>query len=91
MSPEAAHPARSMTLRQLVDRYCALSPEFGRAIPLSAFQLSRDETGRTFSGFDEDYHISRFLEFSELDGEKYSINGISATHVTMDADIETLL
>ena len=91
MSGEAARRASSMTLHELVDRYCALSPEFGRPIPLSSFQLDRAETERLFSAFDEDYHISRFLRFSELSGETYSINGISATHVTVDAEIETIL
>lgn len=80
-----------MTLRQLVDRYCALTPEFGPAVPLASFQQSKAETERVFSAFDEDYHISRFLKFSEADGEKYSINGVAVTHVAIDAEIETIL
>ena len=89
MSAEAAR--RAMTLRQLVDRYCALTPEFGGALPLSSFQLSKAETENLFSSFDEDYHISRFLKFSEAQGEKYSINGVPVTHVSLDAEIETIL
>ncbi|HTQ59501.1 MAG TPA: hypothetical protein VMI32_04710 [Candidatus Solibacter sp.] len=80
-----------MTLRQLVDRYRALVPEFGQSVPLSSFQLSRAETELLFSAFDEDYHISRFFHFSESSGEKYSIDGVSATHVSLDAEIETIL
>jgi hypothetical protein len=53
--------------------------------------LTNAETGRLFSGYDEDYHISRFFRFSEAAGEKFSINGIPATHVSLDAEIETIL
>lgn len=91
MSAEAARSALSMTLRELVNRYRALTPEFGRAVPLSAFQLAKAETERLFSAFDEDYHISRFFAFSEAGGEKFSINGIPATHVSIDSEIETIL
>ncbi|HMD40094.1 MAG TPA: hypothetical protein VKH15_12485 [Candidatus Acidoferrum sp.] len=80
-----------MTLRQLVDRYCAMVPEFGRPVALSSFQLSPAETERLFSSFDEDYHISRFFHFSESTGEKFFINRIPATHVSLDAEIETIL
>lgn len=91
MSVQATRRALAMTLRQCVDRYCALVPEFGQPIALSAFQLSRPEAERLFSALDEDYHISRFLHFSENTGEKYSINGVAATHVSLDAEIETIL
>lgn len=91
MSAEAARRALSMTLRELVDRYRALTPEFGRAVAISSFQLSKSETERLFSAFDEDYHISRFLKFLETGGEKYSINGIPVTHVSIDSEIETIL
>ena len=80
-----------MTLHQLVDRYCALVPEFGQPISLSSFQLSSAETESLFSSFDEDYHISRFFHFSESAGEKLSINGVPATHVSLDGEIETIL
>ena len=80
-----------MNLRQLVDRYRALTPEFGRAVPLASFQLSKTETETMFSSFDEDYHISRFFKFSEANGEKYSINGVPVTHVSIDAEIATIL
>ncbi len=58
---------------------------------LSVFGLTNVETGRLFSGYDEDYHISRFFRFSEATGEKFIINGIPATHVSLDAEIETIL
>jgi hypothetical protein len=60
-------------------------------VALSAFALTTVETERLFSGYDEDYHISRFFHFSEAAGEKYSIDGIPATHVSIDPEIETIL
>ena len=40
---------------------------------------------------DEDYHISRFFQFTENEGHKYSINGFSATHVVIEGEIESIL
>lgn len=89
----AAEPRRApiMPLHELVDKYLAVAGEFGRPVLLSTFSLTRVETERLFSGYDEDYHISRFFHFSEGDGEKYSINGIPTTHVSLDTEIETIL
>jgi hypothetical protein len=80
-----------MPLRDLVRLYLQHASEFGKAVALSAFGLSAIETERLFSGYDEDYHISRFFEFCESGGEQYSINGIPATHVSIDAEIQTIL
>jgi hypothetical protein len=91
MSAEAAGRAPIMPLRDLVRLYCSLTGNFGEPVALSAFGLTNAETGRLFSGYDEDYHISRFFQFSEAAGEKFSINGIAATHVSLDAEIETIL
>jgi hypothetical protein len=78
-------------LRELVDRYLALGTGFGAPVALSAFALTPAETERLFSGYDEDYHISRFLRFSEDAGTRFSINGIPATHVAIDAEIRSVL
>ena len=91
MTSEAARLAPMLPLRQLVDRYRALAGDFGTPVPLTAFNLSRTETEQLFSSYDEDYHISRFFHFTEGAGEKFSINGIPATHVSLDAEIETIL
>ncbi len=80
-----------MTLRQLVDLYLSVAGQFGQPVPLSAFQLSPAETERIFSSFDEDYHISRFFHFSEADGDKFSIGGVPATHVSIDPEIGSIL
>jgi hypothetical protein len=91
MSAEAVRRAHSMTLPELVKAYLAAAGKFGQPVALSSFGLSHAETERLFSAFDEDYHISRFFQFSQEKGEKFSINGIPATHVSLDAEIETIL
>ena len=80
-----------MPLRELVERYHSLAVHFGVPVALSAFALSPAETERVFSSFDEDYHISRFFHFTEDTGTRFSINGIPATHVAVDAEIESIL
>ena len=89
----AAEPRRApmMSLQQLVANYRTLASEFGQPVAISAFALTAAETERLFSSYDEDYHISRFFHFSEATGPQYSINGIAATHVSIDPDIETIL
>jgi hypothetical protein len=90
--PDASSPLNTMMpLRELVNRYRSLAGEFGRPLPLAAFQLDVSETERLFSGYDEDYHISRFFHFAEGEGSRFSINGIPATHVSLDAEIESIL
>ena len=88
-----------MDLRQVVEKYKGMARGFGEPVPLAAFGLSREETERIFSVFDEDYHISRFFHFSlnpttEPGGPPvvaYQINGFPHTHVALDAEIEAIL
>jgi len=91
MSAEAARRAPLMPLRELVRLYRSHAANFGEPVPLSAFGLTLQEAERLFSGYDEDYHISRFFHFSEAIGPKFSINGFAATHVSLDPEIETIL
>jgi hypothetical protein len=91
MSAEAARRAPLMPLRELVRLYRSHANDFGERVTLSVFGLTVPETERVFSGYDEDYHISRFFHFSDFTGERFSINGIPATHVSLDAEIETIL
>ncbi|HEY6944361.1 MAG TPA: hypothetical protein VI431_04415 [Candidatus Acidoferrum sp.] len=91
MSAEAVRRAPNMSLSELVRHYRSQAGEFGRPVALSAFPLDHGEIERLFSSFDEDYHISRFFHLTEADGQKFSINGVSATHVAIDAEIETIL
>src|SRR6266568_1012452 len=75
MSAQATGRALIMLLRDLVRLYRSLAGKFGEAVALSGFGLTKAETERLFSGYDEDYHISRFFQFSE----------------TIDAEIQTIL
>jgi hypothetical protein len=89
----AAEPRRApmMSLKQLVANYRTLAGDFGRPVALSAFALTQAETEQLFSGYDEDYHISRFFHFSEAGGQTFSIDGIAATHVSIDVEVESIL
>ena len=86
-----------MNLREAVEKYRELAGSYGKPVPLAAFGLSREETERAFSIFDEDYHISRFFHFSLDPGagaagrETYEINGFPHTHVSLDSEIQTIL
>lgn len=91
MSVEGARQAPMMPLRELVDRYLSAAARFGIPVALSSFALSPAETERLFSGYDEDYHISRFFHFSQDAGTPLSINGFPATHVAIDSEIQSIL
>jgi hypothetical protein len=91
MDSEATRRPSTLPLRELVKRYQALAGDFGKAIALTDFGLTRSATEQLFSGYDEDYHISRFFHFSEIDGMTFTINGEPVTHVSLDAEIESIL
>jgi hypothetical protein len=80
-----------MDLRQVVERYGTLAGNFGDAVPLEKFGLKNEETERLLSALDEDYHISRFLKFSRLEGKTYQINGEAVTHLAVDPAIRSIL
>jgi len=80
-----------MDLREIVKKYVAAGGGYGKAVTLVSFDLPPGETSSVFSQFDEDYHISRFFHFSNESGASYNINGFPQTHVSIDADIETIL
>jgi hypothetical protein len=80
-----------MTLRELVEKYKAAAGGWGKSIPIASLALSREETESTFDILDEDYHISRFFDFQNAAGEKYSINGFPQTHISIDAEIQAIL
>jgi hypothetical protein len=80
-----------LTLHELVGRYRSLAGGFSHPVALSALGLDHAETEQLFSAYDEDYHISRFFHFTQERGTKYVVNGIPATHVSLDAEIESIL
>ena len=91
MAGETARRAPLMSLQELYRVYTTIAAKPGVPVPLSTFKLSKEETEKLFAIFDEDYHISRFFRFSDVSGEKYSINGESSTHVAFDAEISSIL
>ncbi len=88
-----------MELRPLVDQYLKLAGEFGRPVALERFGLSREETERHFSAWDEDYLISRFLRLSREAGAaaggagatEFNINGFPYTHVAFEDGVLKIL
>jgi hypothetical protein len=91
MTSEGARLAPMLPLKKLVERYRALAVQHGTPVALTAFDFTRDETERLFSGYDEDYHISRFFHFSEADGMTFTINGERVSHVVIDPEIDSIL
>lgn len=80
-----------MTLRQIVDKYLSIAGGFAFLAPIGDFGLERSEAERIFGAFDEDYHISRYLHFSQVSGAAYNINGFEQTHVSIDEDVQSIL
>lgn len=80
-----------MTLKQIVEKYLAVAGGFAFLAPLADFGLPKNDAERIFSAFDEDYHISRYMHFSQVSGPAYRINGFEQTHISIDADIQTIL
>lgn len=79
------------TLRELVDKYLAAAGGYGKAVPISALGLGREEAERLFDALDEDYHISRYLHLQNAGGASYTINGFPQTHVSLDPEIQSIL
>lgn len=84
-------PGRRLELSQIVEKYLAVAGGYGKPIALSALGLSAKEIEAAFGTLDEDYHISRFLHFQCSAGANYQINGFPQTHVSIDAEIQTIL
>lgn len=80
-----------MTLKQIVEKYLAIAGGFAFLAPLADFGLSKADVERIFSALDEDYHISRFFHFSQVSGTGYTIDGFEQTHVSIDAEIQSIL
>jgi hypothetical protein len=80
-----------MNLREVVEKYLAAAGRYGNSATLASLGLSRQEVERVFSAFDEDYHISRFFHFRNDSGVSFAINGFPQTHVSIDAEIQTIL
>ena len=82
---------KMLSLKEVIDRYSSLAKEWGDPVALDAFALTPEETAKLFTSLDEDYHISRFINFSMGQGRGYLISGNPVTHVRIDAAIRELL
>jgi hypothetical protein len=80
-----------MKLREVVEKYLAVAGGYGKAVALGSLGLPHDEAERAFSQLDEDYHISRFFHLRNDSGESFQINGFPQTHVSIDAEIQSIL
>ena len=80
-----------MTLRDIVEKYLALAGGYTFLAALADFGLERSETERLFAALDEDYHISRYLHFTQVSGPTFNINGFDQTHISIDEDIQSIL
>jgi hypothetical protein len=80
-----------LSLKEVVDRYSSLAKQWGDPVALEAFALDPEETIKLFTSLDEDYHISRFVNFSLDHGRLYLISGNPSTHVRIDSPIRDLL
>ena len=86
----------NMSLKELVEKYLAAAGgSFGKAVPIAALGISREETERVFDFLDEDYHISRFFHFQNAasagSGASFQINGFPQSHISIDAEIRDIL
>ena len=90
-----------MTLRELVARYRELAGGYGRPVHLSEFGLSKEETEREFSAYEEDYQISRFFRLTRAPDDEnrprpggarlYTINGFDYSHIAILPEVEEIL
>ena len=80
-----------MTLREIVEKYLAVAGGFAFLAPLADFGIELDQVERVFGAFEEDYHISRYLHFSQVSGPAYTINGFEQTHISIDEGIQSVL
>lgn len=81
----------SVKLAEVVAKYLDAARCYGKPVPLSALGLSKEEVEEVFSTFDEDYHISRFFQFSRSSGTEFLIDGFPQTHVAIDAEVQSIL
>jgi hypothetical protein len=80
-----------LSLKEVVDRYSSLAKQWGEPVALEAFGLDPEETIKLFTSLDEDYHISRFFNFTFDHGRLYLISGNPSTHIRIGEAIRALL
>jgi hypothetical protein len=89
----------NMELAQIIQKYLAVAGVYGKQVPLASLGLSKEETEDVFSVFDEDYHISRFFHLACAAAASspshsqiiFQINGFPQTHISVDAEVQSIL
>ncbi len=90
-----------MDFAEFVKKYTEISAGFGGAVHLSQFGLSKAETEKLVSAFDDDYQISRYMVLSRQPDEElvsyapearvYIVNGFEVSHVSISSEIRKVL
>ena len=90
-----------MDLASAVRKYLEVAGAYDRPVHLSALGLSKQETEKAVSVWDEDYQISRYMLLSRASDETlesyppgsrvYLINGFECTHLSFHSDIQMVL
>jgi hypothetical protein len=91
MAMHRPNSGAKIELSQVVQKYLGAAGSYGHPVPLSSLGLSAKEVEDVFSTFDEDYRISRYFRFECTSGANYQINGFPQTHVSIDAEIQSIL
>ena len=88
-----------MNLNAAVQKYLAVTGEFGQPMPLTAFGLDREQTEAMLAAWEEDYQLHRHMELIPAgpEGEKptaqtsYVVGGIEYIGVVFRASIRNVI
>ena len=84
-----------MDLKELVTLYRSLISRTGEPAALTDFGAPRATFEDALCAFDEDYQISRFLQFTrdpDTPAEAaFNINGVECTHLRILPEVDSLL
>ena len=94
-----------MNLNEAVQKYLAVTGEFGRPMPLAAFGLDRSATEAMLAAWEEDYQLHRHMDLipagpeeptkKDREGsaaqEKYFVGGVAYTGVVFRASIRGVI
>jgi hypothetical protein len=91
-----------MNLEAAVHRYLAVTGEFGRPMPLTAFGLDQDTTEAMLATWEEDYQLHRHLELLPADPTRegpfdttaqtrYFVGGIAYTGIVFRPSIRAVI
>ena len=81
----------NIELKEIVEKYLAAAGGYGKRSRSRRSDYRKKKSRDVFSTFDEDYHISRFFHFACAAGANFQINGFPQTHVSIDAEVQSIL